>query len=389
MHHRSKIVVWLSAFLALLLVLAMVLPFVYQVLAAGTASENQQLADIAKRQEELQSAIRAAEAEKTDKIAQKQAYDEVLYLLNNQMSAIEAEEKKLNEKIETLEDQIEEQNQELEERTELFRNRAAALYEEGGISYLDILLNASSFSDFLQRMEISQEMFEYDKTRMDKIKSIRAQLESDKEELVVAQEEQLAKKEELKQKEQEQKEQLTALNQVLSEINKNIETMEEMETKLAKEQEQIQATIRQREQQQKNSGTLGTYSGGSMIWPTPSTRYITSQYGYRIHPILGTRRFHSGVDIGAGQGANILAANSGTVIYSGVNGGYGNCLIIDHGGGIKTLYGHCSKLLVSNGETVSAGQLIAYVGSTGLSNGPHLHFEIYVNGSTVDPLSYY
>lgn len=389
MHHRSKIVIWLSAFLALLLVFAMVLPFVYQVLAAATTSESQQLADIAKRQEELQSAIRAAEAEKTDKIAKKQAYDEVLYLLDNQMSAIEAEEKKLSEKIEALEDQIEEQNRELEERTELFRNRAAALYEEGGISYLDILLNASSFSDFLQRMEISQEMFEYDKTRMDKIKSIRAQLESDKEELVVAQEEQLAKKEELKQKEQEQKEQLTALNQVLSEINKNIETMEEMETKLAKEQEQIQATIRQREQQQKNSGTLGTYSGGSMVWPTPSTRYITSQYGYRIHPILGTKRFHSGVDIGAGQGANILAANSGTVIYSGVNGGYGNCLIIDHGGGIKTLYGHCSKLLVSNGETVSAGQLIAYVGSTGLSNGPHLHFEIYVNGSTVDPLSYY
>lgn len=389
MRHHSKLRVWLSAVLAILIVIAMVLPLLYQVFAAPTASENQQLQDIAKRQEELQSAIRAAEAEKADKVAQKQAYDQVLYLLADQIAAIEAETEKLSEEIEALEEQIEEQNQELEERTELFRNRAAALYEQGAISYLDILLDADSFSDFLQRMEITQTMFEYDKTRMDKIKEIRAQLEADKERVVAAREEQLAKKAELDEKEAEQQSQMQAVNKVLAEINKNIETMEAMEIQLDEEQKRIQETIRQREREQNSDGTLGTYAGGSMVWPTPSTRYITSPYGWRTHPILGNRRFHNGIDIGAGQGANVVAANSGTVIFSGVNGGYGNCLIIDHGGGIKTLYGHCSKLLVSNGETVSAGQVIAYVGSTGLSSGPHLHYEIYVNGSTVDPMSYY
>lgn len=389
MGRHSKLRVWFSAILAILLVLAMVLPLVYQVFAAPTDEESKQLADIATRQEELQSAIRAAETEKADKVAQKQAYDQVLYLLSDQISTIEAETEKLDGEIATLEEQIEQQNEELEERTALFRNRAAALYEEGGISYLDILLDANSFSDFLQRMEISQAMFEYDKTRMDKIKEIRGQLEADKERVSAAKEEQLAKKAELDEKEKEQKTQLQAVNKVLAEINKSIETMEAMEVQLDEEQKRIQALIQSRERQQNNDGTLGSYSGGSMVWPTPSTRYVTSVYGWRTHPVLGNRRFHNGIDIGAAQGANILAANSGTVIFSGVNGGYGNCLIIDHGGGIKTLYGHCSKLLVSNGEKVSAGQLIAYVGSTGLSTGPHLHYEIYVNGSTVDPMSYY
>ena len=389
MRKNKKLRVWFSAILAVLLAFAMVLPLVYQVFAAPTDAETKLLADIATRQEELQAAIRAAEAEKKDKVAQKQAYDQVLYLLNDQVSAIETETEKLDEEINSLEEQIIQQNDELEERTELFRSRAAALYEEGSISYLDILLDANSFSDFLQRMEITSVMFEYDKTRMEKIKEIRAQLEKDKERVITAKEEQLAKKAELDVKKEEQNTQLRAVNKVLSEINKNIETMEAMEVQLDAEQKRIQELIRSRERKQNDDGTLGSYSGGSMVWPTPSTRYITSVYGWRTHPVLGNRRFHNGIDIGAGQGASILAANGGTVIYSGVNGGYGNCLIIDHGGGIKTLYGHCSKLLVANGEKVSAGQLVAYVGSTGLSTGPHLHFEVYVNGSTVDPMSYY
>ncbi len=389
MKHHSKLRVWFSAILAFLLVVAMVLPLVYEVFAAPTNEESRQLTDIANQQEELRKAIRAAESEKKDKVAQKQAYDQVLYLLADQMSAIEGEIGALDAEIAELETRIDEQNAELDERSRLFRDRAAALYEAGGISYLDILLNANSFSDFLQRMEISQTMFEYDKTRMEKIKEVRNRLETDKERIVTARAEQTVKRDELSVKEQEQKKQIAALNTVLAEINQNIETMEAMEAQLEAEQKRIQELIRSREQQQKSDGSLGTYSGGAMVWPTPSTRYITSEYGWRVHPILGTNRFHSGVDIGAWQGADILSANSGTVIFSGVNGGYGNCLIIDHGGGIKTLYGHCSKLLVANGERVSAGQKVAYVGSTGLSSGPHLHYEVYVNGSTVDPMSYY
>jgi len=127
---------------------------------------------------------------------------------------------------------------------------------------------------------------------------------------------------------------------------------------------------------------------GTLTWPTPSTGYITSKFGYRIHPIYGYRKFHTGIDIGAGSGSNIVAADGGKVTLAGWNGGYGKCVIIQHTDKMKTLYGHCSSLLVSKGQQVAKGQTIAKVGSTGNSTGPHLHFEVIVNGDYKDPLKY-
>ena len=125
-----------------------------------------------------------------------------------------------------------------------------------------------------------------------------------------------------------------------------------------------------------------------MIWPAPDSHTITSYFGWRVHPITGTNKYHSGVDIGASYGSSVLAADSGTVILAGWNGGYGNCIVISHGNGITTLYGHLSSIIVSSGQSVSQGQTIGYVGSTGNSTGPHLHWEVAVNGSQVNPLNY-
>ena len=125
---------------------------------------------------------------------------------------------------------------------------------------------------------------------------------------------------------------------------------------------------------------------GRFIYPVNGR--ISSNYGYRVHPISGARRLHAGMDIAAGTGTPIGAAGNGTVIFAGWRGGYGNCIMIDHGGGIVTLYGHQSSLATSVGQSVSTGQTIGYVGSTGYSTGPHLHWEVRVNGSPVDPRGY-
>jgi murein DD-endopeptidase MepM/ murein hydrolase activator NlpD len=129
------------------------------------------------------------------------------------------------------------------------------------------------------------------------------------------------------------------------------------------------------------------YSGGRLLWPTTSN-LITSYFGYRVHPIYGTTRFHSGIDIGAPYGAPIYAAESGRVILASYYDGYGNCIIIDHGDGVSTLYAHCSSIIVKVGQYVSKGQIIGYVGSTGNSTGPHLHFEVRINGNPVNPFNY-
>lgn len=129
------------------------------------------------------------------------------------------------------------------------------------------------------------------------------------------------------------------------------------------------------------------YTGGRFLWPTTSN-LITSYFGYRVHPIYGTTRFHSGIDIGAPYGAPIYAAENGQVIFASWYGGYGYCIIIDHGDGVSTLYAHCSSIIVKAGQYVSKGQVIGYVGSTGNSTGPHLHFEVRINGNPVNPFNY-
>lgn len=149
---------------------------------------------------------------------------------------------------------------------------------------------------------------------------------------------------------------------------------------LAAEQDKLESLIAER---QTSSGS----APGILLRPVPGR--ISSGFGYRLHPILGTQRLHTGVDMSGGYGTTIVAAGSGTVIHAGWFGGYGNAVIIDHGGGMATLYAHQSSVAVSRGQSVSAGQIIGYIGSTGLSTGPHLHFEVRLGGTPVDPVPYF
>ena len=145
----------------------------------------------------------------------------------------------------------------------------------------------------------------------------------------------------------------------------------------------------------KGDGEGGSSGGGSatslsnLQWPVPSCTLITSRFGYRVAPTTGASTYHGGLDIGAGMGASIVAAGAGDVIYAGANGGYGNCVMIDHGNGVVTVYAHMSSIGVSYGQYVTAGQYVGAVGSTGVSTGPHCHFEIRINGAQTDPAAYF
>lgn len=173
-------------------------------------------------------------------------------------------------------------------------------------------------------------------------------------------------------------------NSLVASLNSSIAELEKQIKQQDAEEAATRAQIAKLQQQRPKVA----YTGGSMVWPVPSTTLVTSPYGYRFHPVLKYNRLHAGMDIGARTGASVVAANSGTVIKAEYNSSYGNHVVIDHGGGICTLYAHASRLLVSRGQTVKAGQEIMKAGSTGIVSGPHLHFEVLVNGKTTNPAAY-
>ncbi|MBF2034858.1 MAG: peptidoglycan DD-metalloendopeptidase family protein [Leptolyngbyaceae cyanobacterium T60_A2020_046] len=245
-----------------------------------------------------------------------------------------------------------------------------------------ILLQSENFNEFLDRRYQLRRVYAADrqvlsnlKAQSDAIKAQREIVEEQKNSVALIRQELLAKKQQYE-AEAEQQEQL------IGRLNQDRAALEAAQAQLARDSEEIGALIRQR-----IAESTGIVRGtGRFIYPVNGR--LTSGFGYRRHPILGSSRFHAGVDFGVGHGTTIRAADSGRIIFAGWHGGYGRTVIIDHGGGISTLYAHASQIFVSQGQNVSQGQAIAAVGSTGLSTGPHLHFEVRQNGNPVNPMGY-
>lgn len=319
---------------------------------------------------------------------------------------------------------------------ELMDERLCAMYMSSNTSYLEILFEAKSFTDFLDRMEMVKEIISLDQEVLDQMMAIKAEIEEKKNSL---EEEKLieeAVKEDITDQksaiEAKQRKKETLLTELKSQqkdmelnlgqlegISKDLEAAiqklvaereaEEKRKREEAEKKRLAELDKAQKEQENNSGSnnnsdngnnsgsnnnsgstsRGTHSG-RMIWPTPGYTRITSYYGYRTHPVTGQeKKFHKGIDIAAPEGANAVAVLGGKVVTSEYNnGGYGNCVEIDHGNGIRTLYAHGSAVCVSVGDIVSQGQVIMKVGDTGLSEGNHLHFEVKINGSRVNPLDY-
>lgn len=266
---------------------------------------------------------------------------------------------------------------------ELVKTRLQVMYTSSGTSLLDTLLESKSVVEFYERIHYMSVISKNDNEMILKLEEAREDVE-------VKKRLQQQAKEFLEMKAREKQERLQQLktdrSKVEGEISRSkieIANLEKEIDKMLEESKRLNDVI-------KNLSTKKKYAGGTMTWPCPSSYNVTSKFGMRKHPILRKNKLHTGVDIGAQKGASIVAANKGTVIMAHYDkNGYGNMVVIDHGGGITTLYAHASKLLVKVGQEVKAGAVIAKVGSTGLSTGNHLHFEVRVNGEPKDPLKGY
>ncbi|MBQ7794212.1 MAG: M23 family metallopeptidase, partial [Clostridia bacterium] len=278
-------------------------------------------------------------------------------------------------------------NTDIEKTTEKLKARMKVMYEYGSTSYLEILMEAKGFSDLFTRIAAVQAIVRHDNSIIDKYAAQIEELEAAK--LVVETEK--AEQVEAKGLLTEQQDKLEVLrnekSKVISELNKDIAALEAAEKQKEKDANALQAEIN-KALSSKSASNVVYRGNGKFAWPSASSTRITSNFGYRIHPIFGTKKLHRGLDIGAAAGTNVLAAESGVVLTAGYNSSYGYYITINHGSGYVTLYAHNSKLLVKSGDTVSRGQVIAKCGSTGNSTGPHIHFEVQVNGKLVNPLNY-
>lgn len=371
--------------------------------AAGSKSKMQKIkkeltalkqkkADAQKRAKEAQQQLRQVQSRKVEvandmKTLLRQIAESNTRMgnLNKQIGIINSDLEEAMTKLEEAQVKVVEQNEKLESRLRL-------MYTNGTVSYLEVLLNATDFSDFLDRYAMLTALADQDRKLLEKSRLDRDNVNQQK----VRIEGQI---DDLKNKYlevEDLKQALQAKEVQKKKLIQNLMAEEERLEEITEEQEQALVQFARREaeliRQQNESQNIKppVYSGGKFAWPVPSVKRVSSYFGMRLHPIKKTRRMHKGIDIGAPGGTTIVAAESGVVVVASWNNGYGNTVVIDHGKNIQTWYAHIRNggTLVRRGQQVKRGQKIAEVGTTGLSTGNHLHFEVRVNGNAVNPLSY-
>ena len=360
-------------------IIASVLIFI---LSANSIVFAATLSDVLKEKEKVAQELKEVKQEKSDaqksitKIENQIAIAESeINNLDNQINDLESEVKKLEEDLVIAEEDCQKQQ-------ELLDKRVIALYKSGKTSYIEVLLASEDISDFLSRYYIVGKIAENDQKLLSDLENLKQSIENKKGELSTKL---LAIEDAKKSKEVK----LTNLNNNKVEKNNLINELTQEEKELQKKQNQLDSEYNKlKDEANKKASTSknSKYTGGTMTWPVPSSSTITCYYGMRKHPITGVYKLHTGIDIGAPTGSNIVATADGTVIQRGSSTAWGNYIAVDHGGGVVTFYAHASSLVASMGQKVTKGQVIAKVGSTGYSTGPHLHFEIRINGSTINPL---
>lgn len=391
--------------------------------ATSIQDEKDKQEELQNKIDNVESIIEELEKLKSDTNAYIKEMDNKLEEVTSYIIDLENQIETKNVEIEEIQVTLQKQEEDIQSQYESMKKRIRFMYENGEQEYLELILSSGSIGDFLNKAEYLTKITEYDRNMLEKMKETKALIEKTKETLENEKEELQV----LKNIADEEKKQIEILvaekGKLLEETeNKiqneeaNIQTMqgeiaasqaivaelEEIERKRKEEEERRRKEELEKQQQQNadknnqskpnNQNGSGTnkpgYSGGKLLWPVPGYYSISSDYGYRIHPLYGYNEYHSGLDIPAPGGTPIIAAAGGTVAWAYKSSSAGNWVGIDHGNGVSTVYMHMSRFAVSEGERVSAGQVIGYVGSTGWSTGNHLHFSVRLNGSYVNPHNY-
>lgn len=371
----------------LLLVLWLaVLPLYGSMCFADTADDKRaELNDVRQRMERMQTRKEQARRKAESASAELSEVMGSLNELQAQANNLQKKSDALQGKINDNQAKLEKKQQEMQERMLIYRKRLRDIYINGQINYLDVLLGAKDFSDFSSRMYLLQKIISRDLELLEKLKQDAAEINSRKEQLAAEMKEIKATQTELEAKKAKVNKLREQRAYMLYKAQEEEQSSQEEYERLLAISENIASMLRNME----NAGggaPAGQGGTGQFMWPCNGP--ITSYYGWRTHPIFGTTKYHSGMDIAVDSGTPIHAADSGTIVYSGWLGGYGNCVMIDHGGGLVTLYAHNSALNVGEGQYVSKGTVVAYVGSTGYSTGPHCHFEVRLHGELTEPLNY-
>ena len=359
----------------------------YSFVYAESLNDLQEQQDAAQANQDMaMTQLQAVQDELSANLNQIQELNNSIAQYENEVTDYNNQIVNLQNNISQLETEIAEAQANYDKQKKLLDDRLITVYESGTTEYLDVVLSSKSITEFLSSYYLISILTDSNMNFLDDIERQKKLIEEDQKEL----EEQ--KNQINTAKEEKEKASIILQNTKIQKDSYNAQ-LTDQEKKIQSEIDAYQTEINQLEAEIQSLTTNNlivnpNYVGGIMLWPLPGYTRLSSTFKMREHPITGVYKLHSGIDIPAPKGTNVLAANDGVVVKAGRNTAYGNMVMIDHGGGVLTLYGHGSEITVTLGQTVKKGDVILKVGSTGYSTGNHLHFEIRINGSPVNPLPY-